>query len=89
MLSLTLAFKIGTKSNTKKQTEKGRKHCEKNLPAFSPFSTMLTKGFFLGGHRCLVKGEEIILFLYFFLDVNMVWNGNHLACETLCGLIGV
>ena len=26
---------------------------------------------------------------FFFLDVNRVWNGNHLACETLCGLIGV
>ena len=26
--------------------------------------------------------------LYFFLDVNRVWNGNQLACETQCGLIG-
>ena len=25
----------------------------------------------------------------FFLDVNRVWNGNQLACETPCGLIGV
>ena len=24
----------------------------------------------------------------FFLDVNRVWNGNQLACETPCGLIG-
>ena len=46
--------------------EKVRKHCEKRrkcwLPAFSPFPTMFSKGFFLGVDKsqdCVVKGKYL------------------------------
>ena len=38
---------------------------------------------------CSGLGSSCSKSYFFFFDLNRVGNGNQLACETLCGLIGV
>ena len=42
--------------------------------------------------RRIAAGSVVLVpnpIFFFSLDVNRVWNGNQLACETPCGLIGI